>query len=422
MIDMLEKEIDYLFLPSIINLSHASSKLSHSYACPYVHCIPYLVRSAIDFTDKKFEVLSPVIHFEHGEESVNETLRLMAKGMGKSGVVVDAAIKTAHEALKTFNRNLEARGKEVLEKLGENEKAFVLISRSYNGCDTGMNLGLPEKLRDLGVLTIPLDFLTLDIEAVAHDYPNMYWKTGQKFLAAAKIIAKDKRLFPLYITNFGCGPDSFITKFFTKELAGKPCLTIEIDEHSSDVGAITRCEAFIDSLKNVKLVNNGKQIRTEVPLRTLPATKKRKIYVPYMCDHGRMIASAMRAHGVLAEALPMANKQTVDVGRKFTSGKECYPAILTTEDIVKKALSPDFDPEASAFLMATASGPCRFGQYNKFQRIGLDDLGFPNVPIYTLDQEENYNEDTKNLGTHFRKLSWSGIVYIDLLQKMQRET
>ena len=52
----------------------------------------------------------------------------------------------------------------------------------------------------------------------------------------------------------------------------------------------------------------------------------------------------------------------------------------------------------------------------------LDDLGFPNVPIYTLDQEENYNEDTKNLGTHFRKLSWSGIVYIDLLQKMQRET
>ncbi len=421
-IDMLEKEIDYLFLPSVINLSHASAKLSHSYACPYVQCIPYLVRSAIDFTDRKFEVLSPVIHFEHGEESVNETLRLMAKGLGKSGAVVAAAIKTANEALKTFNRNLEARGKEVLEKLGENEKAFVLISRSYNGCDTGMNLGLPEKLRDLGVLTIPLDFLTLDIASVAHDYPNMYWKTGQKFLAAAKIIAKDKRLFPLYITNFGCGPDSFITKFFIKELEGKPCLTIEIDEHSSDVGAITRCEAFIDSLKNVKLVNNGKLTRTDVPLRTLPAKKKRKLYVPYMCDHGRMIASAMKANGVLAEALPMANKQTVDVGRKFTSGKECYPAILTTGDIVKKALSPDFDPEASAFLMATASGPCRFGQYNKFQRIVLDDLGFSNVPIYTMDQEENYNEDTKNLGTHFRKLAWNGIVYIDLLQKMQRET
>ena len=52
----------------------------------------------------------------------------------------------------------------------------------------------------------------------------------------------------------------------------------------------------------------------------------------------------------------------------------------------------------------------------------LDDLGFSNVPMYTMDQGENYGEDTKNLGTHFRKLAWNGIMYIDLLQKLQRET
>lgn len=421
-IDMLNRDIDYLFLPSVINLTHSSPRLTHSYACPYVQCIPYLVRSAIDFKEKKFDVLSPVIHFEYGEEFVNKTLRQIAKSLGRTGEVVEIAIKSAREALQTFHKTLEARGKEILGKLGENEKAFVLISRSYNGCDTGMNLGLPEKLRDLGVLTIPLDFLKLDIEEVSHDYPNMYWKTGQKFLAAARIIARDKRLYPLYITNFGCGPDSFITKFFAKELAGKPCLTIEIDEHSSDVGAITRCEAFIDSLKNVKSVTDRKKLRDDVPVRNVTEKKKRTIYIPYMCDHGRMIAASMRANGVLAEALPMANKQSIDIGRKFTSGKECYPAILTTGDIVKKAMSPDFDPEASAFFMATASGPCRFGQYNKFQRMVLDDLGFPHVPLYTMDQGENYDEDTKSLGTHFRKLAWNGIMYIDLLQKLQRET
>lgn len=421
-IDMLNRDIDYLFLPSVVNLTHSSPRLTHSYACPYVQCIPYLVRSAIDFKEKKFEVLSPVIHFEYGEEYVDKTLRQIAKSIGRTGEVVEIAIKSAREALQAFHKTLEARGSEVLEKLGENEKAFVLISRSYNGCDTGMNLGLPDKLRDLGVLTIPLDFLKLDIEEVAHDYPNMYWKTGQKFLAAARIIARDKRLYPLYITNFGCGPDSFITKFFTKELGGKPCLIIEIDEHSSDVGAITRCEAFIDSLKNVKPSTDRKKLRDDVPIRNLTEKKRRTIYIPYMCDHGRMIAASMRANGVMAEALPMANKQSIDIGRKFTSGKECYPAILTTGDIVKKAMSPDFDPEASAFFMATASGPCRFGQYNKFHRMVLDELGFPNVPIYTMDQGENYDEDTKSLGTHFRKLAWNGIMYIDLLQKLQRET
>ncbi len=420
-IDMLDRDIDYLFLPSVINLTHSSPKLTHSYACPYVQCIPYLVRSGIDFKEKTLTVLSPIFHFEYGAEYVNKTLRQVAQNVGKTGEVVETAIKMAHKAQQTFNETLTTRGKEILEKLGENEKAFVMISRSYNGCDTGMNLGLPEKLRDLGILTIPLDFLTLDIEEIANDYPNMYWKTGQKFLAAARIIARDKRLYPLYITNFGCGPDSFINKFFAKELAGKPCLTIEIDEHSSDVGAITRCEAFIDSLKNVKLSTERKKLRDDVPVRNL-TEKKRTIYIPYMCDHGRMIASSMKANGVLAEALPMANKQSVDIGRKFTSGKECYPSILTTGDIVKKATSPDFDPEASAFFMATASGPCRFGQYNKFHRMVLDELGFPHVPIYTMDQGENYGEDTRSLGTHFRKLAWNGIMYIDLLQKLQRET
>ena len=35
-------------------------------------------------------------------------------------------------------------------------------------------------------------------------------------------------------------------------MRGKPYLHIEIDEHSSGVGIITRVEAFINSLKNIK--------------------------------------------------------------------------------------------------------------------------------------------------------------------------
>ena len=60
------------------------------------------------------------------------------------------------------------------------------------------------------------------------------------------------RLYAVYITNFGCGPDSFISHFFRDLSKGKPYLQLEIDEHSADAGAITRCEAFLDSLKNVK--------------------------------------------------------------------------------------------------------------------------------------------------------------------------
>lgn len=418
-IDMLDKDIDYLFMPSIINLTHSCATITHSYACPYVQCIPYLIRSAVDLDSRKFRVLQPVVHFEYGKEHVSDTLRKLAEDIGQTGEKVETAIKTAWESLDKYSKDIVNRGIEILDNLREGEMALVVVSRSYNGCDRGMNLNLPEKLRDLGVISIPMDFLPLNIEEIARDFPNMYWKYGQKILAAARFIAKDKRLYPVYITNFGCGPDSFITKYFADEMRGKPFLTLEIDEHSSDVGAITRCEAFLDSLKNAR--QELKEERIKIPY-DVKKVKKRTIYIPHMLDHCRIFAASMRGNGVNGVALPMSDKESLDMARKYTSGKECFPAIITTGDIVKKALSKDFDPDRSAFLMATASGPCRFGQYNKFHRNILDDLGLHNVPIYTLDQGDDYNEDTKNLGTRFRRMAWDGIVLMDYMQKMLRQT
>ena len=50
---------------------------------------------------------------------------------------------------------------------------------------------MPEKLRDLNMLAIPLDFMPLKAAApeVAKNSPNMYWKAGQKILCAGNIIA-----------------------------------------------------------------------------------------------------------------------------------------------------------------------------------------------------------------------------------------
>jgi predicted nucleotide-binding protein (sugar kinase/HSP70/actin superfamily) len=78
----------------------------------------------------------------------------------------------------------------------------------------------------------------------------MYWKSGQRILKAARFIRENKNLYAIYIGNFLCGPDSFILKYFKQEMGDKPFLHIEIDEHSADAGAITRCEAFMDSIED----------------------------------------------------------------------------------------------------------------------------------------------------------------------------
>ena len=39
---------------------------------------------------------------------------------------------------------------------------MVVVSRPYNGFDPGINLNIPKKLRELGILAIPMDFFPLD--------------------------------------------------------------------------------------------------------------------------------------------------------------------------------------------------------------------------------------------------------------------
>jgi predicted nucleotide-binding protein (sugar kinase/HSP70/actin superfamily) len=140
-----------------------------------------------------------------------------------------------------------------------------------------------------------------------------------------------------------------------------------------------------------------------------------------MVDHGYIVAAAMRACGADAEALPQSDALTLEIGRKYTTGKECYPSIITTGDIVKKTMQPEFDADHAAFLMPGASGPCRFGQYNRLHRLVLDELGLQQVPILILDQTGNYLKDMNAVGRDFRLHCWRSMVILDEMQKMVLE-
>jgi len=294
---------------------------------------------------------------------------------------------------------------------------MVIVGRPYNSCDSGVNLEIPKKLRDLGVLAIPMDFLPLDSIPLCEDIREMYWRYGQRILAAAKVIKADPRLYGVYITNFGCGPDSFISHFFRDLMKGKPYLQLEIDEHSADAGAITRCEAFLDSLKHKKMA-------ADVLLRKkkAKADRTKKIFIPYMCDHSFAVAAAFKACGVEAEVIPESDEETLYWGRKLTSGKECYPCIVTTGDMLKLVKNPEFDHERAAFFMPAGNGPCRFGQYHRFHRLMLDDHGFEHVPIYAPNQDETFYRDLGIMGSEFARLAWQGVVAVDLVMKKLLET
>jgi predicted CoA-substrate-specific enzyme activase len=408
---LLDKGIDWLFIPSVITMQPQDDIFPRSYVCPYVQSLPYLTRTV--FGDEVV-VHAPYLHFDRGEKGIEKSLVEFGKTVGKTKREVRKAIEKASDYWVKIQHEIKNLGRDVMKQI--DRTAFVVCSRPYNGFDMGMNLNLPKKLRDLGVLAIPLDFLDLDYKSIRADFSNMYWHYGQRIMAAAELIREDERLFPVYLSNFACGPDSFLTRFFREKLGAKPFLLLEIDEHSGDAGFITRCEAFLDSISGASRSSTAKSINQRSEVK-----KGRKIYVPYMCDGARVLAGAMKHAGIDAEVLPKPDEESINIGRQYTSGRECIPAIITAGDMVKKIRSPDFDPQTCGFFMAQGSGPCRFGQYYRLHRIILDELGYEDIPIYAPNQGPSLFDDLGTMGITFLTSVWDGVCAVDALEARARK-
>ncbi|MBI4682218.1 MAG: CoA protein activase [Nitrospirae bacterium] len=412
--ELIDKNVDAVFLPSFINFSPDSEKM-RSYACPYAQTMPYI--AGIVFRDARF--LKPIIDLERGRDYLVSQVYNSLKPFHISKDAVRKALCKAEKAQKDFNSAVKKRGREILQNIPE--KTIVIVGRSYNAFDSGVNLEIPKKLAALGVFSIPMDYLSLEAVEISDKWSNMYWRSGQNILRAAEIIRDDPKLFALYIGNFSCGPDSFIHRFFDKTMANKPFLQIEIDEHSADAGVITRCEAFLDSIRSRDEINVHKPERSQ-PAVLKKGTNNKIVYIPRMSDHAFALAAAFKACGLDAEVMKVPDVESVKIGRRFVSGKECYPCAITTGDMVSKVMSGGFDPDRAVFFMPSGAGPCRFGQYNIFHRMVLDDLGLPHVPIYAPNQDESLYRELGMVGNDFTKRIWMGVIAIELLMKCLHET
>jgi predicted nucleotide-binding protein (sugar kinase/HSP70/actin superfamily) len=168
--------------------------------------------------------------------------------LGASRRQIRRAVRYAFVAQRTFRAVVEAAGREALATLERTgEPGILLVGRGYNVHDVAVSLNVAGKLRDLyGINVIPLDCLPLGGEDIRDVNDNMYWHSGRRILAAGKLAARHPNLHLIYVTNFKCGPDSYL-KQFLGEACGRPFLTLQFDGHSNDAGMLTRCEAYLDS-------------------------------------------------------------------------------------------------------------------------------------------------------------------------------
>jgi predicted nucleotide-binding protein (sugar kinase/HSP70/actin superfamily) len=274
-LDLVERRVDYIWLPNILS-AETRFKQVESHVCPWGQTLPFVIRQAPAFRSWQGRILCPTVRFREGVEQAREPLVAAAGQLGVHKSRANRAFDAAAAALQRFRSQYQQAGREALAVLDRTgEPGMVLVGRPYNVHDAGVSLSTARKLREnYGVNVIPIDAMpTADID-ISDINDNMFWEYGRRILAAAKLVARRANLHIIYITNFKCGPDSFI-KSFIRPASGKPFLTLQFDGHSNDAGMMTRCEAYLDSKGILRWWKKGMAEATAEVSKVEPSTSLR---------------------------------------------------------------------------------------------------------------------------------------------------
>ncbi|RLB59680.1 MAG: hypothetical protein DRI34_01010 [Deltaproteobacteria bacterium] len=404
--------VDYVLVPHMVceklNQSTTAAKF-----CPYTQALPSYCRTALELNGiDSSRLLSPVVDLRMNEAAqIDKLFEVFGPVLGKSRRELKAAWREAWQVQRQFESACREEGRRIVERARrEGQKLILLVGRPYNNFDTGINLGLPQKLAEQGRLVLPLDMLDAPLEELGPRYRNTYWNFGQKILAGIKQVSLNDDLDAVYLTNFNCGPDSFLLSYAEEILGDRPFLALELDEHGADAGYLTRIEAYFDVLRR----RPPGQPRHDNSFRPEPRSLRgRTIWLPPMHPVGtELMAAAFRRHGFDCQALPEEDKESFELGRSVTRGSECLPNALTIGTFLK-TMRQHHGRGRHVLFMPTAEGPCRFGQYCTLHRQVLDRAGLEDVAIMSPSSYNSY----QGLDEPVRRTIWKTFLAGDALFK-----
>lgn len=433
---------DYLFLPhfkSVPNLHAESSRQSQ--VCPLVQGETYYLQTAFRETLERLKrrgtrLLAPLMDLAGGIHRAQTPMVEAARAMGIGERAAREAFEFAVQRQIDCVAAMRTEGRRVLADIERDpdKVGVVILSRPYSGFAEEAHMGIPHKFASRGVPVIPLDFLDLESERSKR---HMYWGMGKLLIKAARQVEKHPQLFATYITNFSCGPDSFLIGYVRDIMGRKPSLTLELDSHTADAGLETRVEAFLDIVQAYRqltakrlipprakhftpastvLEAGGAKVKTSSG-ELLPLTDPRvTILIPSMGRLGsEAFAAFMRGYGLNAKAHRENDEAILKIGRANTSCKECLPLILTTGTLLSYVQNGRGPEEVLVYFMPTGSGPCRFGQYSIFMEDLVRRMHIPNVALLALSSDNSYVGMEKNFERH----AWWAVVVSDVMEDIR---
>lgn len=392
MMQLANQKVDYIFLPRIHTIRHPNSHAVHNYACPYMQMAAKAVFDNLELEKKGIKLLSPILDLDLGAQMMGMAMLETGKALGFSKPRCLPGLLKGAKAVLKYSAGVEKLGREILSSLKPDDKVLVLITRNYGISDPILNMGIPELLLQKGYKVITLGHLPgMDLD-VSSDYPHMYWPFGDHILSGAKLIANHPNLYAVYLTNHGCGPDTIISHMFKEEMGDKPYLQIEVDEHYSKVGVITRVEAFLNSISHrepAKLPENFDILNVKMnPANITDKPQKgKKLYIPDLGLYTKYIAEYYKTQGFETYPMHKFDRRSLTIGRAQMNSKEYLPLPMLVGSCIR-TIEENGKDEDLQFLIPFTYGADADGQYARTVRTILDRLGYKNCCIVAPMLEE----------------------------------
>jgi predicted CoA-substrate-specific enzyme activase len=226
------KPLKYIFFPILTHVNNFVSDTMDNASCPIVAGAPDVMKAAftkeIDFfATRGIEFVDPAVSFEEPTLMARRLFETFGPRLGVTEDENDFACKEAWKALRTFDKDVEEKGRAILETVeAEDRVAILMIGRPYHS-DPGLNHGIPEEFQVLGypilsVRSIPKDREYLDryykeelekgtIKSpleLNHVWPENYSVNSAQKVWAASFAAHHPNVVVLDLSSFKCGHDA----------------------------------------------------------------------------------------------------------------------------------------------------------------------------------------------------------------------
>lgn len=131
--------------------------------------------------------------------------------------------------------------------------SIALIGHPYLLYDEYLNHRLIHRLEQAGNRVLTPEMLTSEeLEYASVELAGTtYWTYGEEVVGAGEHYLRNGADGIIGILTFGCGPDSLMMEMVRRranKLKSTPFMSIILEEHTAEIGIVTRLEAFLDMI------------------------------------------------------------------------------------------------------------------------------------------------------------------------------